>query len=271
MKQQMAANFLGHFYLTRCLLPLVLAAADKGRAEERELRHQQQPSPDAEHDWRQHAAPPPFVPRIVMLSSVLHQFATPAQGAISFPLLRDPDARVARSPLRRYAESKLAMLLLARELHQRLQGRGVCVNAVHPGTVSSGIQWGPAHGYGPWATPLVAALLAFGVSPAAGAQSTLWAAAHADVQRLGVSGAYIEPPCRRADGRVSEAGRDAELGATLWAWSDAVVDKVLIRRAKEVEPPEEREEEREEEEPGWERGGGKGRPRARAVSLEREG
>lgn len=87
-------NYLGHFYLTTQLFPLLLRGSD---------------------------------PRIVFLSSVVHK-----QGRMHFDdleLSKNYDASEA------YAQSKLAMLLFALELHHRCQEQGLNIKVipVHPG------------------------------------------------------------------------------------------------------------------------------------------
>jgi NAD(P)-dependent dehydrogenase (short-subunit alcohol dehydrogenase family) len=51
--------------------------------------------------------------------------------------LDDLQAERKFSPLKRYASSKIAVLLFTSELARRLEGTGVTVNALHPGAIKT--------------------------------------------------------------------------------------------------------------------------------------
>ena len=96
----LAANHLGPFLLTSCLLPLLEASAPA---------------------------------RIVNVASHAHRWgrihfddlqATRGYGFMSFP---------------RYGETKLMNILFTRALARRLEGSGVTANCLHPGAVSTNI------------------------------------------------------------------------------------------------------------------------------------
>jgi NAD(P)-dependent dehydrogenase (short-subunit alcohol dehydrogenase family) len=112
---QFGSNHLGHFALTAHLLPLLRAA---GRA------------------------------RVVSLSSL----AARQSGRIHFD---DPQFEKSYSPMQAYGQSKLAVLMFARELDRRSReaGWGIVSNAAHPGLTKTNLQIsGPSHGR---ATPSV--------------------------------------------------------------------------------------------------------------------
>lgn len=71
--------------------------------------------------------------RVVVVASSSHRQA----GTLDFDDLQSERNFIG---LRVYARSKLANVLFARELARRLDGTGVTVNALHPGTVRTG--WG---------------------------------------------------------------------------------------------------------------------------------
>src|SRR6201997_4998050 len=106
---QFGSNHLGHFALTGHVLPLLRAA--KGA-------------------------------RVVSLSSL----AARQSGKIHFD---DPQFEKSYAPMQAYGQSKLAVLMFARELHRRSKeaGWGIVSNAAHPGLTKTNLQIsGPSHG-----------------------------------------------------------------------------------------------------------------------------
>jgi NAD(P)-dependent dehydrogenase (short-subunit alcohol dehydrogenase family) len=106
---QFGSNHLGHFALTAHLLPL-LRAADRAR--------------------------------VVSLSSI----AARQSGRIHFD---DPQFEKSYSPMQAYGQSKLAVLMFARELNRRSRDAdwGIVSNAAHPGLTKTNLQIsGPSHG-----------------------------------------------------------------------------------------------------------------------------
>jgi len=94
---QFGVNHIGHYLLTRLLLPKLIAST---------------PS------------------RVVVLSSGMHK-----SGHIN---LGDPNyEKRSYSAGGAYGQSKLANLLFARELNNRLKGTGVTANSVHPGVIAT--------------------------------------------------------------------------------------------------------------------------------------
>jgi NAD(P)-dependent dehydrogenase (short-subunit alcohol dehydrogenase family) len=106
---QFGSNHLGHFALTAHLLPL-LRAADRAR--------------------------------VVSLSSL----AARQSGKIHFD---DLQFEKSYTPMQAYGQSKLAVLMFARELDRRSReaGWGIVSNAAHPGLTKTNLQIsGPSHG-----------------------------------------------------------------------------------------------------------------------------
>jgi NAD(P)-dependent dehydrogenase (short-subunit alcohol dehydrogenase family) len=104
--------------------------------------------------------------------------------------------------------------LFTRELHKRLQGSDVTVNALHPGVVATN--------FGDSATGILKSLLKLGRpfmrSEADGAKTTVYLASSAEVS--GVSGRYFKN-CREAT-PSAQARRD-DLAAGLWAATEKLV------------------------------------------------
>lgn len=155
-------NYLGHFLLTYLLLEKLQSSA---------------PS------------------RIIMLASDL---------ALS-PSGIDWDLLVKRTPLnflKLYAISKLCLLLLTRELSQRLSNSQVTVNAIHPGFVQSNITiWHRLSKY-----------LGLGISAEAGAYSTLVCATSPDYQNI--RGKFLDSHAQEI--LLPEIVQNQELSQQLW-------------------------------------------------------
>jgi len=106
-----------------------------------------------------------------------------------------------------YGQSKLALVLFTHELAKKLQGTGVTVNAVHPGTVATNI----------WSRPLgpVGFIMAlpklFMTSPEQGAETIVYLASSPDAK--GLNGEYVE---KRKVKKSSDESYDEEIAQRLW-------------------------------------------------------
>jgi retinol dehydrogenase 14 len=143
--------------------------------------------------------------RIVNVASESHRVGT----------LRFDDLMGAKgySGWKAYAQSKLANIVFTYELARRLQGTGVTVNCLHPGTIGSNFgNTGPA---------IIRALMRLGRpflrSSASGAATSIYLASSGEVE--GVSGRYFTG--RRAR-RSSRASYDPAAAARLWEVSEAL-------------------------------------------------
>jgi len=121
------------------------------------------------------------------------------------------------SPMRAYAQSKLANILFTVELARRQTGSGITANAVHPGVVGTGFgEVGGALGL------LWTVIKPFLVSPEKGARTSLYVANAPALD--GVSGQYF------ADSRPAvprPQARDAAAAERLWAESERLAGRVL--------------------------------------------
>jgi len=140
--------------------------------------------------------------RIVNVSSDAHRFAKldweNLQGEKSWGFMRQ------------YGLSKLCNILFTHELAQRVAGHAVTANALHPGAV--GTRLGQNNGV--WAKAVTRLLRPFFLSPAQGADTSIYLASSPDAE--GVSGGYFVK--RRRAAPVSEA-TDPRNAAQLWELS----------------------------------------------------
>ena len=137
--------------------------------------------------------------RIIVLSSDAHR----ASG-LDFD---DLQSERGYSSFRAYARSKLMNLLFTRELSRRLADQKITVNAVHPGMVASNFMAKPGV-MGKIANGFVSI---FGLSPEAGARTSVYLASSPDVE--GVTGKYFVKSKARTPSR---AAQDDEAAKRLW-------------------------------------------------------
>jgi NAD(P)-dependent dehydrogenase (short-subunit alcohol dehydrogenase family) len=181
---QFGTNHLGHFVLTGLLLPALLAA--------------EEPS------------------RVVTVSSVAHRSGNEA--------VVDGNASEPYNAQQTYANSKLANLLFAMQLHRELSGRELPVasTAAHPGVSATGL-FSDREGMGANSVMRTVApvfLRVFTQSAAAGARPVLYAASEA------APGSYTGPQLfgetrgRVGPARLSPQARDEKLARRLWQVSE---------------------------------------------------
>jgi NAD(P)-dependent dehydrogenase (short-subunit alcohol dehydrogenase family) len=141
--------------------------------------------------------------RIVNVGSAAYRY-----GRID---LEDPNLERRYRPFAAYARSKLALLLASLEMAERLRGRGVSVNCLHPGLAATEIF--RDH---PPALRFVFSLI--GKSPERAARSSLFLAASRQVE--GVTGKFF------IGGRPAALARhaqDPELRRELWELSETLI------------------------------------------------
>ena len=136
--------------------------------------------------------------RVVITSSVAH-----FDGSVDFD---DLAFMHGYSTMRAYSRSKLANALYARSLAAELAGSGVTVNAVHPGTIATGI-WSKAPW---WAQPVLSLAKLRMLPPAEGGRALTHLALSPDVE--GVTGEYFDRFTPRSG---SVPSRDEALGRRL--------------------------------------------------------
>ncbi|KAH7425080.1 hypothetical protein KP509_11G038900 [Ceratopteris richardii] len=189
LESQFVTNYLGHFLLTKLLLPSMIATAEKSGIEG----------------------------RIINVSSDAHWFAP--LGGFRFENLNLEKRYI---PYINYAKSKLALILHSNELARRLKedGAHVTVNSVNPGIIVTKI----LRNYHRLAViaPLVENILSWIVLKTIpqGAATQCFLAIHPAV--CGVSGKYFQN-CTFS--KRSDLASSATLSRKLWEFSDSLLQK----------------------------------------------
>jgi len=117
--------------------------------------------------------------------------------------------------MRAYSRSKLANVLFTRELATRLEGTGVTVNSLHPGTVATNI-W---NGAPRWMRPIINILARFFMlTPAQGADAVVHLAVSPEVE--GKTGLYFE---NNHPKMPSALASDSSVAKQLWERSSKLV------------------------------------------------
>lgn len=145
--------------------------------------------------------------RVVVVSSDAHQ-------AVRGLALDDLQLARGWSPMRAYAQSKLANVMFAYALARRLEGTGVVANALHPGVIASGFGAGMSGAFGAF----VRLARPFMTSPEKGARTSVYLAS--DPATRGATGGYYkkERPARSAAASYDVAAQEA-----LWAATEGMV------------------------------------------------
>jgi NAD(P)-dependent dehydrogenase (short-subunit alcohol dehydrogenase family) len=172
-------NHLGHFLLTQLLLDRLIASAPA---------------------------------RVVNLSSDAHKGAS---KGMSWSDLQHTERY---SGVAAYCESKLANIYFTRELSRRLEGKGVTVNAVHPGAVASGFaRDGDTQGL---LRAVFSIFRPFMISEAKGARTSIYVATSPKLE--GETGGYYAK-CRPA--KLTKVAQDDEQARKLWEVSESLIEQ----------------------------------------------
>ncbi|KAJ7755211.1 NAD-P-binding protein [Mycena metata] len=182
---QFGTNVLGHFYLTKLLLPVLLATA--------------QTSPDGKV-------------RVVNTASLGSTFAP----GIDYDTMCDSPTRHKLGSIKLYNQSKLGNVVLSAELARRYGDQGLVSTSLNPGNLKTEIA---RH----WTSPGQKLMKLLGhliVYPAhMGALTQLYAGTSAEGANL--NGKYLVPWARI--GSPSEVSQDEEVGKKLWTWLEEQV------------------------------------------------
>lgn len=183
---QLGTNHIGHFLLTKLLLPTLQKTVDNVRAGGA--------TPDV---------------RVVTVSSAAH-----VMSPTTFEGLTSTSALLSGSTWNRYGASKAANIFFASELARR--NPDILSVSVHPGAVNSDLYIHVKAAGSFMKHTLTTIGSCFFRSITSGALNTLWAAGTARHQL--VNGAYYTPIGFRSDG--TEFVRDAEIARKLWEWTE---------------------------------------------------
>ncbi|MFO0595120.1 MAG: SDR family oxidoreductase [Myxococcaceae bacterium] len=170
-----ATNHLGYFLLTNLLLERVVASAPA---------------------------------RIVVVASTGHYRGTMDLDDVGFE-------KGGYGIMKAYQRSKLGNVLMTRRLAKQLEGKGVTVNALHPGGVATSI-WDGAPG---WTQPILAVLKRLVmITPEEGGQTLTYLATSSEVE--GKTGLYFE---KNRPKTAAKLALDDSLAEKVWVKSAAMV------------------------------------------------
>ncbi|CAJ0634031.1 16564_t:CDS:2 [Entrophospora sp. SA101] len=185
IQDQFGTNHVGHFYLTKLLLPTIEASA---------------PS------------------RIVNVSSLAYKFAP--EGGIEFDKINDPDAQAS---MRRYGVSKLSNILFTVELNKRLEGKQVYANTLHPGAIKTELTRGLVDNWGIWLVPFIKLAGLVKLTPDDGALTSLYCATSPEIEEKKFRGKYFIPFGVESTDTLKDYAKDEELAKKLWEFTDDLI------------------------------------------------
>lgn len=153
--------------------------------------------------------------RIVNVSSAAH---TAARRGLDF---EDLQSTTSYRGMQVYGATKLANIYFTTELAKRLEGSGVTVNCLHPGTVNTGYgKDGDAGGIIGFGVRLIAPFI---LSAEKGAETSIYLASSPEV--ADVTGQYFYK-CRPR--RPSRAAQDDNAARKLWDVSEELIAKLEV-------------------------------------------
>ncbi len=148
--------------------------------------------------------------RIVNVSSQMHQ-----RTGLDFENLQGEKSY---HPRKIYAQTKLMNVLFTKELARRLQGTGVTANALHPGTVATGL-FGRFLGLPRW---LGFVSDWYGISPEEGAETSIYLATSPEVEN--VTGEYFRK-CKSSPS--NPIASDTQIAGRLWDVSERLLSHIV--------------------------------------------
>ncbi|KAI0347040.1 NAD-P-binding protein [Trametopsis cervina] len=201
LERHFEVNNLSHYVLILRLLPLMKKTAQ--------------------------TAPPTSV-RIVMQSSMMHEFAPGGVKFLSKEEINDDKPDGAQL----YARTKLGNILFAKELAKRHltdTEKPILAISVHPGTVDTEVQGAWSETYGVLGKILEQGSKLFGKTAFEGAEASLWAAASTDIFEgnwKDYQGKYFTEPYGTPDQETDQA-KSQELATNFWNLSTRLTREIL--------------------------------------------
>lgn len=174
-EKQIGVNHFGHFYLTQLLIDCMKRTVDLTK------------------DRRG---------RVVVLSSVAHQYGSVKPEDLHYTKGRQ------YKPWEAYGQSKLANLLFAKGLADRLKGTGITAVSVHPGVIATNL----------WRQSFINRILGKFIknkSIPQGAATTIYACVAPRVDTDGLRGAYLSD-CGSVAPNKEGLDEDGQLRNQLW-------------------------------------------------------
>lgn len=195
---QWQTNYLAPFLFVRSLLPILESTAASSTSE-------------------------PGVRIINVSSSAAFEMAPKSGLNLSNPNF-DKD-KGSMAPLKRYGHSKLASVIHARSLHERLHAKGIKAYSLHPGIILTNLQSKNPTMIGTIMKYAVTFRIVPGtVSVKEGAKTTLFCATSPEAQ----SGKYYVPP-GVADGKAEKLYGEGKLAEKLWKESERMLQEAGFR------------------------------------------
>ncbi|KAI8896865.1 hypothetical protein BC833DRAFT_527723 [Globomyces pollinis-pini] len=187
IESQFGTNHVGHYLLTRQLLPALSKSSE---------------------------------PRIVNVSSSYHDKAPPE--GIVFESIND-EKRL--DIWGRYGQSKLSNMLFTRGLHKRYPT--IWSYTVHPGFVDTELTRGPVSSYGILFAPIIAIVKKISaLKPEDGALTQLFCATSDAALKDSLNGEYFVPIANHVK-PVHQRGEDDQLADKLWDFTEKLVNEKL--------------------------------------------
>lgn len=183
---QFGTNVVGHFALTKLLLPLMERTAGNS---------------------------PPGTVRVINVSSMGHAFAPP--GGIVFD-----DLHLSKGywwpEWKRYGQSKLGNILMTNEIARRYGPSGIYSISLHPGNINTNLTSGTYIAQSRFGRAVNCLVSVFLLSTPQGALTQLYAGTSPEIVEKNLNGAYLVPFAKV--GKPSAYAKDAELGEKLWSF-----------------------------------------------------
>ncbi|THU86142.1 NAD-P-binding protein [Dendrothele bispora CBS 962.96] len=185
---QFGTNVLGHFYLTKLLLPTLISTVSNSSDKV----------------------------RVVTITSSAHYLA---KYKFNFASLKDGSERRKMNPMAMYSQSKTGNILFASELARRYGDKGIVSTSIDPGNLKETEINRDVHGISLESITLYFLQIH---KPELGVLTQLYAGTSPEAKDM--NGKYLGPWCRERTPR-SEAN-DSKLAEELWKWMEEQVELV---------------------------------------------